>query len=60
MIQTSDPIPFFGGELRIINATEQHTYSDVCVFKTALQSDVRMLSFLSQYVIMNYRTYQTP
>jgi len=30
MIQTSDPIPFFGGELRIINATEQHTFSDVC------------------------------
>ena len=30
MIQTSDPIPFFGGELRIINATEKHDYSDVC------------------------------
>lgn len=30
MIQTSDPIPFFGGELRIINATEKHVYSDVC------------------------------
>jgi hypothetical protein len=30
MTQTSDPIPFFGGEMRIINTTETHVYSDVC------------------------------
>ncbi|PWR75365.1 hypothetical protein ACKUB1_09660 [Methanospirillum stamsii] len=30
MLQTSDPVPFFGGEIKIIDVAELHVYSDTC------------------------------
>ena len=30
MLQTSEPIPFFGGEIKIVDATETYVYSNTC------------------------------
>ena len=42
MLNTSDPIPFFGGEIKIIDVVETHIYSNTCSLMAVhlIESDV--------------------
>ena len=65
MLNASDPIPFFGGEIKIIDIHEIHAYSDTCALMAVhlVESDVEqtipMIFYQDAIVIFCPHDWQT-